>query len=668
MNPQAQQAQHSEDEIDLRAYVQVLVRYWWFIVGATVIAAVVAGFIARRVAPVYEARAAVIITQSRAELSLEPKFKIVGGGLGGAGTDAKALRSALAGLVTNATVASQVVNRLGDTLSPRLRDVARLMSMVDGKVVHGDLIQITVRSSSPVTAALLANAWAAEYEKSVNQLYGGGETESATALGVQASQGKADYEVAEQALVEFTKESRVAELTRLIEEKQETISAYRDAQTQNRLLAFNKDQEAKRAYIAALIDAEAAARLTAVQKDREGRAKIFAQYVDAEIVNRLAALEQEQMAKTEIFAAYAAADASARSAALESQLEAKIETLASHYQTRLKLERLLGDTKALHAQVSQGGATGSAANGLAILLLKAQAFASSEDLPGGLELRLDGVSDLDVGTEAQLADLEALIAVLEKRIEELDTAIDSQSRELTSSQWYDLLAAGPSPDDPLLAALAQKYAELFEVGDLAEGAETVWQDSELAQAIQAKYDELFGVGKLIEWSSAISPTTPILAVIKARYPELFDISDLSGLTWEVPVDNPLASMGTQGLGQALASLEEEVRTLQAQLEAEQARERELKRARDLAWETYTTVARKVAEVDVATSMASILVRFASPAVQPSAPVASKSLQKVVLAGVASFAVASGAVLFLHFMKPDFDPKEALRQLRRGEAS
>jgi capsule polysaccharide export protein KpsE/RkpR len=454
--------------------------------------------------------------------------------------------------------------------------------MVDGKVVHGDLIQITVRSSSPVTAALVANAWGVEYEQYVNQLYGGGEIESAFAIGLEAGGAKAEYEVAERALVEFTEKSRVAELTRLIEEKQEIIKSLQ--------------------------------------------------------------------------------------AAKQKALDAKIETLASYYQTRLKLERLLQDAKGLQAQVSLGGATGSAANGLAILLLKAQAFASSEDLPGGLELRLDGVSDLDVGTEAQLADLEALIAVLEKRIEELDTAIDSQSRELTSNQWYDLLAAGPSPDDPLLATLAQKYAELFEVGDLAEGAETVWQDSELAQAIQAKYDELFGVGKLVEWSSTISPTTPILAVIKAQYPELFSIGDLSGLTWEVPADKPLASMGTQGLGQALASLEEEVRTLQAQLEAEQAREQELKRARDLAWETYTTVARKVAEVNVTTSVASTVVRFASPAVEPAAPVPSKTLQNVVLAAVAGFVAASGAVLFLHFMNPDFDPKEALRQLRRGEAS
>jgi uncharacterized protein involved in exopolysaccharide biosynthesis len=201
----------------------------------------------------------------------------------------------------------------------------------------------------------------------------------------------------------------------------------------------------------------------------------------------------------------------------------------------------------------------------------------------------------------QLADLEALIGVLEKRIEELDTAIDSQSKELVSNQWYGLLTAGEVPADNPLASIGTQLAD-----------------------------------------------------------ELLQLSALGGL--------PGSAAASQELDQALASLEEEVRSLRAQLEAEQARERELRRARDLAWETYTTVARKVAEVNVTASVASTLVRFASPAVQPSAPMLRKTRQNVVLAGVAGFVVASGAVLFLHFMNPDFDPKEALRQLRRGEAS
>ncbi len=106
-----------------------------------------------------------------------------------------------------------------------------------------------------------------------------------------------------------------------------------------------------------------------------------------------------------------------------------------------------------------------------------------------------------------------------------------------------------------------------------------------------------------------------------------------------------------------------MRALREQLEAEQAQEWELKRARDVAREAYATVARKATEVDVASSLTPILVRFASPA-----PVSSKSLQKVVLAGVGGFVFAVGIVVLVHFMDPDFDPKEVLGRLRRAGAS
>ena len=111
-----------------------------------------------------------------------------------------------------------------------------------------------------------------------------------------------------------------------------------------------------------------------------------------------------------------------------------------------------------------------------------------------------------------------------------------------------------------------------------------------------------------------------------------------------------------------------MRDLREQLEAEEAQEWELKRARDVAREAYATVARKATEVDVASSLTPILVRFASPAVEPAAPVPSKSLQKVVLAGVGSFVFAAGIVILVHFMDPDFDPREVLGRLRRAGAS
>ena len=50
------------------------------------------------------------------------------------------------------------------------------------------------------------------------------------------------------------------------------------------------------------------------------------------------------------------------------------------------------------------------------------------------------------------------------------------------------------------------------------------------------------------------------------------------------------------------TLQQEILRLQEQLEREQARKRELTSARDLAWETYDALARKEAEVGVASQV------------------------------------------------------------------
>ena len=81
------------------------------------------------------------------------------------------------------------------------------------------------------------------------------------------------------------------------------------------------------------------------------------------------------------------------------------------------------------------------------------------------------------------------------------------------------------------------------------------------------------------------------------------------------------------------TLQREILQLQEELEREQARKRELTQARDLAWETYQTLARKEAEVGVAVQVTDTEVRFAVPAVEPKRPVAPKKKLNIAIAGV-----------------------------------
>jgi uncharacterized protein involved in exopolysaccharide biosynthesis len=97
------------------------------------------------------------------------------------------------------------------------------------------------------------------------------------------------------------------------------------------------------------------------------------------------------------------------------------------------------------------------------------------------------------------------------------------------------------------------------------------------------------------------------------------------------------------------TLQQEILQLQEQLEREQAREQELTSARDLAWETYQTLARKEAEVQVATQVTDTEVRFAVPAVEPKEPVAPKKKLNIAIAGVLGLmAGVFGAFLVEYF--------------------
>lgn len=82
-----------------------------------------------------------------------------------------------------------------------------------------------------------------------------------------------------------------------------------------------------------------------------------------------------------------------------------------------------------------------------------------------------------------------------------------------------------------------------------------------------------------------------------------------------------------------SSLRKEILALKEELERQQALKRELTQARDLAWETYRTVARKLEELRIARKIKETPVRFASPAVEPQNPVIPKPKLYIAVAAV-----------------------------------
>jgi hypothetical protein len=75
-----------------------------------------------------------------------------------------------------------------------------------------------------------------------------------------------------------------------------------------------------------------------------------------------------------------------------------------------------------------------------------------------------------------------------------------------------------------------------------------------------------------------------------------------------------------------------VRALKAQVETEDARDKQLVQERDLAWDTLNTVSSKVAELAVSRAAADSQVRFAAAAVPSAQPESRFGTAKAILLG------------------------------------
>jgi len=229
-----------EEEIDLREYIDVIVKRWKVVLGIPLLAIIMAALVSfLLLPPVYEAKAGVVITKVKSEVAFEPKYQTL------LEEDLASKRKALLALVKSSSVASRVITKLGSLLKPEEREVVALLNMVDA-TADGDLIEVKVRASEPGKVTAIANAWGQAYEDYVNGLYSG-TPQSLSDIQAQAIATEVNYQKAEEALARFLGDNKIDALTREIEARQNTLADYYEAgRGLDRLIA---DAEALRAQL-----------------------------------------------------------------------------------------------------------------------------------------------------------------------------------------------------------------------------------------------------------------------------------------------------------------------------------------------------------------------------------------------------------------------------------
>jgi polysaccharide biosynthesis transport protein len=189
-----------EDEIDLRQYILVLVRYWKWIVGGAVLAAVAAFLISLALPTTYEATAIITITRPPYLLQFDSRVLTVG--------NAIPIYRAYPELATSDDVLQILAGRLDSPGNKyNLETLKRRTKAVAGSDLS--LLRLSVRAESPHEAAYLVNLWADLFVTQANQRFGVNSEQHLQFFEDQLSQSYLEMEIVQQRLIDFQAGNRI---------------------------------------------------------------------------------------------------------------------------------------------------------------------------------------------------------------------------------------------------------------------------------------------------------------------------------------------------------------------------------------------------------------------------------------------------------------------------
>ncbi len=406
-----------EEEIDLRQYIDVLLKWWWLIVLGALLAGGSAFLVSLLMTPTYKATAGVVMLRSRTELSLGSDFEsisdesILAASPNGSGiTDLNKRRlQSLVGLVTNGAIARQVSEELSDVLDEEEREPSELMGVVEGQVLEdSDTIQIVVSHSDPDKAAAVANAWAQAFETHANVIYGEAALAPFGDIHAQVETARSEYEQAQETWITFLSEQdRISELQRQADEERVIIADLRAGRQAGVSGVVNNQVEMQR--------------------------RLFTTTVAAEIDSNLRVLENQH--------------------------DELVRRFERAYLRRQRLEDLLVEARLMREQLVRGGDASASTSGLALMAFKSRVFATADAIPFDeagtltfdvndtllpfrtLELQLPSVDGLSpaISASEQISDLDSLIGVMEEEVVDLEGFIQEQTDALAQDKSYQFL-------------------------------------------------------------------------------------------------------------------------------------------------------------------------------------------------------------------------------------
>jgi len=189
-----------EEEIELRPYIELLVKRWYLILGAAILAAVVAFAISSFQPPEYEATSIVAITEPSFRVQFEPRIQELS-------EDAQPLK-AFPELATSDQVLQQLLAEIKPDLvnGTSLEELRTILSAESGS--DPTLVRLSARAKDPNDAAEIVNTWAKIFVSSSNDTFGDLGEEQEEFFIEQLGKAEAELSKVEEALISFEAVSR----------------------------------------------------------------------------------------------------------------------------------------------------------------------------------------------------------------------------------------------------------------------------------------------------------------------------------------------------------------------------------------------------------------------------------------------------------------------------
>jgi succinoglycan biosynthesis transport protein ExoP len=267
----------------------------------------------------------------------------------------------------------------------------------------------------------------------------------------------------------------------------------------------------------------------------------------------------------------------------------------------------------------------------------------------------------------QITILQTQIDSYQNTLVEAESLVDSQEmatrRQLLNEYYGDLITLQLLLDDARVLQQQLATGQSSPAGAFSDGLALVLlhdrafsnEDSHITLEFQTALE-----GESITASDVESL---IQALMSRKAETEAKIKELTA-TLLTPSENELPEGASDELTSRLQQLTTEIQTLEAKLEAEVAHKQDLERQRDLDWTTYTVLAKKEAEVMVATQSGGTEVRLASLSTPPVEPTGPRKLVNTAVAGALGLVGGVFGAFALEWWRRESDSEKQVN--REGE--